>query len=92
MAPIEGRHHGTAGDTDLIISLLTPAVIWENVVKCRGGEAGEICLSWCMIAPWRELTQILFGVILSIPNDGVSNPSTLRRLISQANTFPYRSA
>lgn len=61
-------------------------------MKCRGGEAGEICLSWCMIAPWRDLTQLSCGVILSIPNDGVSNSSTLRRLISQANTFPYCSA
>ena len=58
---------------DLIISLLTPAVIGENAVKCRGGEAGEICLGWCVIAPWRELTQILRGESLSIPNAGVSN-------------------
>jgi len=27
VALIEGRHHGTAGEMDLIISLLTPAVI-----------------------------------------------------------------
>lgn len=72
---VDGRHHGTAGATDLIISSLTLAVIWGNIVECRGVEAGEICLSWCMIAPWRELTQVL-GVasqmmeFLTLPHSG----------------------
>lgn len=55
------------GERGLIISLVIPTVLQENVVKGRGVEAGLICLSWCMIAPWREFTQTLFSAILSIP-------------------------